>query len=181
MKNNLITRLLLFIIGALICSIISVAFAYSYLASEVGFDSLDQSWNVDNVRDALDYLKHNQIYANYSLTEREIGTWIDGKRVYEKVIPGLLPTATTGVSIRHDITNFGGLIKFDITWYDTSDKRWFTGTRYYYSGGTGYSIGSESIQVDSTYIHISGIPNTINWQARTNNVYIIMQYYKTTD
>ena len=137
--------------------------------------------NCKKIKNLLDYLKNNQLYGKYSLTEREIGTWIDGKRVYEKVIPGYLPTATTGASIPHYITNFGGLVKFDLIWYDTEDKRWFSGTRYYYGGGSGYSIGSESIQIDSTYIHISGIPNTINWQARTNNVYVIMQYYKTTD
>ena len=180
MKRILKSRFFSFILGALMFGCLSVVFAYSYVASDVGFDTTDSTWNVDNVRDALDYLRHNQKYGKYSLTEQVIGTWVNGKKVYEKVVPINLPGATTGISIPHGIENFGGLVKMDLIWYDTSDKRWFTGSRYYYGGGSGYSIASEAFGINETYILLSGFPNTINWAARTTNAYVIVQYWKTT-
>ena len=180
MKKILKSRMFSFFLGALMFCFLSVVFAYSYIASDIGFDSLDQTWNVDNVRDALDYLKHNQIYGKYSLTEREIGTWINGKRIYERVIPVSMPSSNSAV-VAHNIQNFGGLVKMDLIWYDTDDKRWFTGIRYYYGNNSGYSIAAESFSINETYIMFSGFPNTINWQNRTSNAYVIIQYYKTTD
>ena len=179
MTRILKSRFFSFILGALMFGFLSVVFAYSYVASEIGFNTADSTWNVDNVKDALDYLRHNQIYGKYSLTEQEIGTWIDGKKVYEKVVPVTLPGATTGITIAHNIQNFGGLVKMYLIWYDTSDKRWFAGSRYYYGGGSGYSIASEAFSINESNILISGFPNTINWAVRTTDAYVVVQYWKT--
>ena len=65
-----------------------------------------------------------------------------------------------------------------LIWYDTSDKRWNIGTRYY-SGG--YGIGFESFSINETNIFISNIPNSINWTSRTSNAYVTIKYTKTTD
>lgn len=47
---------------------------------------------------------------SYSETEQEVGTWIDGSPVYEKVVDlGALPNNTTK-NIAHNISNLGLLI-----------------------------------------------------------------------
>lgn len=46
--------------------------------------------------------------ANYSTSEHIVGTWIDGKPLYEKVVTGTVPTVATdgtAVSATYDITN----------------------------------------------------------------------------
>ena len=59
MKKILKSRLFFFILGALIMGSCTV-FAYSYIASDVGFTPTDEDWNVENTQDALDYLRRVQ-------------------------------------------------------------------------------------------------------------------------
>ncbi|MBR1416348.1 MAG: hypothetical protein IJ572_00830 [Bacilli bacterium] len=60
MKRILKSRLLFFILGAVIFSTVSV-FAYSILATNVGFTPTESTWNVDNVSDALNNL-YNEVH-----------------------------------------------------------------------------------------------------------------------
>ena len=55
MKNIFNIKLLIFILGALMIGV-SAAFAYSYVANEIGFTPDNNKWNVDNEKDALDDL-----------------------------------------------------------------------------------------------------------------------------
>ena len=55
MKKIFKSRLFFLLIGVLIFGI-SAVFAYSYLASDIGYTSSDSDWNVDNTKDALDEL-----------------------------------------------------------------------------------------------------------------------------
>ena len=59
MKKLFKSRLFFFVLGVLITVCISTVFAYSYVASEVGFTPQDTNWNVDNVDTALNRLRAN--------------------------------------------------------------------------------------------------------------------------
>ncbi len=49
-------------------------------------------------------------YENYSTTEHEIGTWIDGSKLYEKTISfGALPN-TDRKTVSHGISNIGYIV-----------------------------------------------------------------------
>ena len=52
-------------------------------------DSKDNTYSCDYINDTLNEIK------NYSTEERRIGTWIDGKPLYQKVITGTPPTVIT--------------------------------------------------------------------------------------
>ena len=52
MKKNILS----FILGAIIFGSISVVSAYTLLASNTGYTPSDETWDVDNVKDALDNL-----------------------------------------------------------------------------------------------------------------------------
>ena len=73
MKKILISRLFFFILGALIFGL-SAVFAYSYISTDVGYTPLDNTWEVDNVKDALDDLHleldiyNNRGYKNLTTT-----------------------------------------------------------------------------------------------------------------
>ncbi len=74
-----------FIAGAILCTSIGVA-AYALLAKDVSYSPENSNWQVGNVEDALNSLYISKTADNYSETETKIGTWIDGRPVYQKVI-----------------------------------------------------------------------------------------------
>lgn len=57
MKKEIKYRLFFFILGALIFGGMGTVFAYSLVASSIGFTPKDSNWNVDNVDKALNHLK----------------------------------------------------------------------------------------------------------------------------
>ncbi|MBR1416339.1 MAG: H-type lectin domain-containing protein [Bacilli bacterium] len=71
MDKILKIKIFYFILGAVIFSTVSV-FAYSIIASNVGFTPKASNWNVDNVSDALDYLK-----GEYQMIEDKIGNHVE--------------------------------------------------------------------------------------------------------
>lgn len=125
--------------------------------------------------------KGNKEYATdipYSTSERRIGTWIDGKPLYRKVILVDNPTIGTGVqtiattiSGVNNITKIEGLMKS--------------------SGGFNIpfnSIWSNDINARNSLLWVDVTSNTANikytinsnWISITNLV-IIVEYTKTTD
>ena len=70
-KKFLKSRLFYFILGAVIFST-STTFAYSFLADDVEFTPTDTKWNVDNVSDALDYLKGKVNIEGNALTDEDV-------------------------------------------------------------------------------------------------------------
>lgn len=69
MKKIINSKFFYFLLGTLIAGGISVVFAYSLIANDVGFVPHDSTWEVDNVKDALDDLrsKKNALYYNMYL------------------------------------------------------------------------------------------------------------------
>jgi len=61
--------------------------------------------------------------VNYSETEHVIGTWIDGKTLYEKTVNlGALPNATTK-SVAHGISNISMVVQLYGMFQDSNN--WF--------------------------------------------------------
>ncbi len=67
MKNFLKKNYFGFFIGIIFSSVF-IVYASSYIASAVGFTSIDSSWNVDNVKEATDSLYYKAI-ENYPVGE----------------------------------------------------------------------------------------------------------------
>lgn len=107
--------------------------------------------------------------TTYSTEEKTIGTWIDGKTLYRKVISvGSLPNNTTDL-VAHGISNLYQIIKIEPKWYDTTDG-WFAANR----------IDSQTIKitfkVTTNFIKIEAIGT--NWSTRTNNCTVTLEYTK---
>ena len=115
-----------------------------------------------------------QGFEDYSEEEKVIGRWIDGRPIYRKVIVRETLIGTTP----HNITAMNNLINYSLKWYDTNDNAWYDRFRLY---DNSYGIAMEmNVTTDSICIWTSRY-NEINWNARTSNVYVILEYTKTTD
>mgnify|MGYP003309233154 CR=1 FL=1 len=69
--------------------------------------SLTSTWSSDKIADEI---AGAGVSVNYSTTEHEVGTWIDGTTVYEKTIDcGALPY-NTDKTVAHGISNFRNII-----------------------------------------------------------------------
>ena len=115
-----------------------------------------------------------QGFDDYSEEEKIVGRWIDGKPIYRKVI---IRETLIGTTL-HNITAMDNLINYSLKWYDTTDNVWYDRFRLY---DNSYGIATEMcVTTDSIYIWTSRY-NEIDWNARTSNVYVILEYTKTTD
>jgi hypothetical protein len=113
----------------------------------------------------------------YSTNEQVVGTWIDGKPIYRKVISYTnsstigASSQTTTINIPHNISNIGtavsvkGLIGgvFDLPYLD--------------GDGTKITKATWVSRFDTTNIILRILNDT--WSSRTS--YFILEYTKTTD
>ena len=110
---------------------------------------------------------------SYSKEETKIGTWIDGKPIYRKVVPVVI-TGTTA----HNIDNLDTLVNYDLMWYDDNDNVWYNRFRLWEQS---YGVGLE-MNINSNDINIgSNKYNSIDWTKRTSRGFAILEYTKTTD
>ena len=58
--------------------------ASTMLASQITYTPKDSTWKVNNVEAAIDSLMLSKTETNYSTEEKVVGTWIDGKPLYQK-------------------------------------------------------------------------------------------------
>ena len=134
--------------------------------------------NVENAINSVDTAVTNlqtevNTKSTYSTTETVIGTWIDGKPIYRKVIDiGNLPN-NDYKDVAHNINNIRDFTKIDAIIN--------TGTGYYYSlnmRGTSVMFADNTtvIRADTTKIQIG---TTGNYSAQSG--YAILEYTKTTD
>ena len=154
----------------------------SYLRSSIPATGNDN--DVGNINAVRNYVQSNVI--NYSTTEKVVGTWIDGKPLYEKVveIPAQQFTGNNATTVPHNISNFkfgfvtqGGL-------YYTSPT---SGLNLYNFGN--FYLNGTSIQTNYFYVAIVSI-NSTNFQIGISQTYsstlvnggfAIVRYTKTTD
>lgn len=104
----------------------------------------------------------------YSTTERRIGTWIDGKPLYRKVVNfGTLPNATSK-RVNHNITN-GNFVKIESSYMNNNKNL----------GGTipnGDTTNPIRFWITNTYIEVLSTSDRSNY-----NCFFILEYTKTTD
>lgn len=107
----------------------------------------------------------------YSTTEQEVGTWIDGSTVYEKTIY-YAGGQSGAVTFAHGISNFEKLISIEGNCYDNQESKYMPFPRV---GPDGNNIGI--VAVDSTNIQyaVAGA-----FAARVVDIYFTIRYTKST-
>lgn len=132
--------------------------------------------NVSNIQleigtEATPYTPHKSFGEDiYTTDEMIIGTWIDGKPVYRKVINfGALPNASTK-SVPHNISNLDTIL--DVKGTGTNGSFWFKFPHVVQDTPT----NSIEISVSTTLIYIKTGSDRSAYSA-----YIILEYTKTTD
>ena len=163
------------ILGLIVGIIVSgvTAYAVSTAATDITFKAKNKNWKVGNVADALDSLYISKTSDNYSTDEKVIGTWIDGKPIYQKTIYIDELTSkdayySTGISNLKDIINYYGFA------IDNEPGEGLSIIRPAYDGnniGLAHYKSDGSIQIGSTDLLYS----------RVKKIYIVLQYTKTTD
>lgn len=149
-------------------------------------DTEDDSWNNigTEVVDTLEGNEGNRAPSvravnelnTYSTEEVRIGTWIDGKPLYRKVISFSPDTNSNTVSIAHGISNLGVVIKCYGRFQSYSSNRLIP--QLYYTLDPQFVVSPYSIS--STNIEI-GYGNWFKTSGNATNCYIIIEYTKTTD
>ena len=105
----------------------------------------------------------------YSTTEKRIGTWIDNKPLYSKVIYDTTSRSAGNYNISHGITNYNEIISYKVMCYQSS-------TTIHDGSSTSALSGSERI---TSYFNDTNISIRTSW-AIVKTI-IIIEYTKTTD
>ena len=85
MKKVLKSNIFWFLFGALIFGMIGGVSAVTLLSKDISYQPKGD-WNVSNVEQAIDSLYTSKASDNYSEQEKIIGTWVDGKPIYQLTI-----------------------------------------------------------------------------------------------
>lgn len=112
---------------------------------------------------------YNANLMNYSTSEQRIGTWIDGKNLYRKVIDfGTLPN-NTQANVNHNISNMGQMVNISGVAYTSSTRLPIPMV-----GNSGIASGlAISIAVFNSTMRI-----TTNADATAYSAYVILEYTK---
>lgn len=81
-------------------------------AKSVSYDNTSSGLTADDVQEAIDELNTaigqiNPLPFNYSETEHEVGTWIDGSTLYEKTFTTTSPTQVNTTTDIVDLSDIG--------------------------------------------------------------------------
>lgn len=107
----------------------------------------------------------------YFFEEQVIGTWIDGKPIYRKVIHYNQLIEVDQINIPHNVSNIG-------TYTNAYGYTRFNEKNYQF-GAYANSAAYINIQnIDNQYIVLNCGEN---WNNLFDNTYIILEYTKTTD
>ena len=135
---------------------------------------LDSSSIVHNKELLSEYLAERNNLRIYSTIETKIGTWIDGKPIYRKVINVGKLTQQNNNFYNHNITNLGQIVDARAIGYD--------GTQYYpipfAAVSSMFSNKNVGLRVSSTQVSI-GVGVTTDFQS--HSAIVILEYTKTTD
>lgn len=99
-----------------------------------------------------------------STEEQRVGSWIDGKPLYRRVLTGNIQTSN---KIFGTITNYKEIIKYDGICYVSSTGQWIP----FSSGGKfTFSVNNEGVLARVSDANVAG-----------SLCYLIIEYTKTTD
>ena len=146
----------------------------SITTSGVNYNHNVKLFKIEVVENELE--KSSYADANvYSTEEQVIGTWIDGKPIYRKTLyisGGLSFNSSHKYIFNHNIENFKMTIKLSGIIYDSENKDYYI--LPYVTTGTANIMLFNS----TTQIKVEQIPYG---SGRLMNLYVIMEYTKTTD
>ena len=113
--------------------------------------------------------------VNYSTTEHEIGTWIDGSTIYEKTVYNA-GGVSGSIQIPHGITNLDKVISYEGFCYDDPAQSQYANGQYFpfpRISADNNNIGISG--VDSTYILFT---NPTAFVTRLTHIYVTIRYTK---
>ena len=160
------------IIVGVVVGTISTVVASSYIASQIAYTPKDSTWKVDNVEAAIDSLKLSKTSDNFSTEERVVGTWIDGKPLYQKTLyfdnngHGYSSSNTTKILVSDILTVYNIDKVIDINGMLNNGK-------YFYPAATD---GVKMVAIDNGNLIAYIYNSSFSW-----NILITLQYTKTTD
>ena len=170
MKNILKNNFVWMVIGMAICG--GTVLASNYIASDIVYTPSDSSWKVSNVAEAINSIELSKVSTNYSTEERVVGTWVDGKPLYQKTVT------------KASIASSGNWVIVEP--YDSTRE---------YKNIFGYALGTDSKgkinfpmpqAIYGDYIAAildgaNGVAVMCQRNGTTFDVSVTMQYTKTTD
>ena len=119
----------------------------------------------------------------YSLEEREIGVWTDGKPLYQKTVQFTIDATTKGnyVSFNHDISNIAQIA--EVNSFVTNDNgRYYNSVRFAsYNSGTSSVIASYSTSLVVVTESSIGYQIGSDIPVDYNKLIVTLLYTKTTD
>lgn len=141
----------------------------SALANEYKISGSDMNEIKSVVNDTCTQVDNS---IGYSTTETAIGTWIDGKTIYRKVVDtGALPNATVK-NVAHNISNLDFVTSLRIVAYNSTYK-YFTEVPMVDKTNVTYQV---SLYLTLTNIVINAGDNKSGY----NKSYAIIEYTKTS-
>lgn len=136
------------------------------------FDSTSQKW-----------VNANKPMHNYSTSEQVVGTWIDGKPLYEKTISSDAErdgSVSTSQAIAHGISNLKEVITINGFASFGNNGSWLP---IIFSDNAGATLSNSRVKIIN--IGLSNvnfeIGNNYNGNNKINKVRITLRYTKTTD
>lgn len=131
-----------------------------YTAEMVGAATMEQ------VNTAIQNAKSQEIY---STEETRIGTWIDGKPLYRRVVKAILPSGVTGAPF-YTIPNTDEIVSYNVILYYSNTNMYIQFPFQLDAGWGGVVIIDGGLQLRGTATTVFGSPYTA-----------IFEYTKTTD
>ena len=125
----------------------------------------------------------SQSLHDYSTTEQVVGTWIDNKPIYEKILEFTIDSTTKGnyVGFNHNISNIDKIV--DVKSFFTNDN----GVYYNSARFSNYNSETSNFNAYNSATLVAATRTEIGFQIGTgitsdyNKVYVTLRYTKTTD
>ena len=144
------------------------------------FEHYDNSAKLDTV--TIQYTKTTDsatsigVDTDYSTTEKIIGTWIDGKPLYQKTFTGTITAKGDNVIVNDNKLNLIGIANSYIT-----KGGWTPVLPYLYGTGTALHYAIGFVQDDNKRIVLNYTDMSTGDYYIGATYYITLQYTKTTD
>ena len=161
MKKIFKNRLFIFILG-MVVSLSGVVVASNYIASDISYTPSDSNWKVSNVAEAINSIELSKTSTNYSTEEKVVGTWIDGKPLYQKTILFDSILVSINAEIPISFPDASNVDRFIYSWSYSPNR-----------SGTGAIYIEKSSKANEILLYTQGINFYCNG--------ITVQYTKTTD
>ena len=182
MRNILKNNFVWMVIGIALCG--GTVIASNYMASDISYTPKNSNWKVTNVAEAIDDLmtEHNAV-VNYSSEEQIIGTWVNGKPLYQKTYTGAaaqtLPASRASMSFYTFDDNIDEIVNYTgkVSRYKASDNSFVD---YLALSFCDYSNSSFYYNVNVTRKSIFVFGQMSNRFFKISPT-VTIQYTKTTD